>query len=64
MTDGVSLADIAAVTDNKDSMFGGAGGGMWIFALLILLLIGGEVSLEITEESTENQLQKLVFVML
>lgn len=43
MTDGVSLADIAAVTDNnKDGMFGGAGGGgMWIFALLILLLIGG-----------------------
>lgn len=32
MTDGVSLADIAAVTDNnKDGMFGGAGGGgMWI----------------------------------
>lgn len=42
MTDGVSLADIAAVTDNKDGMFDGAGGGgMWIFALLILLLIGG-----------------------
>ena len=40
MTDGVSLADIAAVTDNKDDMFGSAGGGMWIFALLILLLIG------------------------
>ena len=43
MTDGVSLADIAAVTDNnKDGMFGGAGGcGMWIFAFLILLLLGG-----------------------
>ena len=42
MTDGVSLADIAAVTDNKDGMFDCAGGGgMWIFALLILLLIGG-----------------------
>ena len=42
MTDGVSLADIAAVTDKNDGMFdGGAGGGMWIFALLILLLIGG-----------------------
>ena len=41
MTDGVSLADIAAVTDDKDGVFGGAGGGMWIFALLILLLIGG-----------------------
>ena len=41
MTEGVSLADIAAVTDNKDGMFGGDGGGMWIFALLILLLIGG-----------------------
>lgn len=43
MTDGVSLADIAAVTDkNNNGMFGGdCGGGMWIFALLILLLIGG-----------------------
>ena len=42
MTDGVSLADIAAVTDSRDGMFDGAGGGgMWIFALLILLLIGG-----------------------
>lgn len=41
MTDGVSLADIAAVTDKNDSMFGGGNGGMWIFALLILLLIGG-----------------------
>ncbi len=42
MTDGVSLADIAAVTDkNNDGMFGSSGGGMWIFALLILLLIGG-----------------------
>ena len=42
MTDGVSLADIAVVTDKNDNMFGGAGGGgMWIFALLILLLIGG-----------------------
>lgn len=41
MTDGVSLADIAAVTDKSDGMFGGANGGMWIFALLILLLIGG-----------------------
>lgn len=43
MTDGVSLADIAAVTDKADdNVFGGAGGGgMWIFALLILLLIGG-----------------------
>lgn len=43
MTDGVSLADIAAVTDKADNnMFGGAGGGgMWIFALLVLLLLGG-----------------------
>lgn len=42
MTDGVSLADIAAVTDkSNDGMFGSSGGGMWIFALLILLLIGG-----------------------
>lgn len=42
MTDGVSLADIAAVTNKNDGgMFGNDGGGMWIFALLILLLIGG-----------------------
>ena len=41
MTDGVSLADIAAVTDKNDNMFGDGNGGMWIFALLILLLIGG-----------------------
>ena len=34
MTDGVSLADIAAVTDNKDGMFGGAGGGVPEFALV------------------------------
>lgn len=38
---GLSLADIAAVTDNKsDGAFGG-GNSMWVFALLILLLIGG-----------------------
>ena len=41
MDTGVSLADIAAVTDRDESMFGGGTGGMWIFALLILLLIGG-----------------------
>lgn len=42
MDTGVSLADIAAVTDKtNDGMFSGSGGGMWIFALLILLLIGG-----------------------
>lgn len=42
MDNGLSLADIAAVTDTKnDGMFGGSNGGMWIFALLILLLIGG-----------------------
>ena len=40
MDTGVSLADIAAVTDKNDGMFGGGNGGMWIFALLILLLIG------------------------
>lgn len=40
-TGNVSLADIAAVTDKNDGMFGGGTGGMWIFALLILLLIGG-----------------------
>lgn len=39
MENGVSLADIAAVTKNNEGMFGG-NGGMWIFALLILLLIG------------------------
>ena len=41
MDTGVSLADIAAVTDRDESMFGSGTGGMWIFALLILLLIGG-----------------------
>ena len=41
MDNGVSLADIAAVTDRNDGMFDGGTGGMWIFALLILLLIGG-----------------------
>ena len=41
MNEGVSLADIAAVTDKNDGMFSGGNGGMWIFALLILLLIGG-----------------------
>ena len=35
----MSLSDIAAVTKDNDGMFGG-NGGMWIFALLILLLIG------------------------
>lgn len=40
MENGVSLADIAAVTDrNNDGMFGGSG-GMWIFALLILAMLG------------------------
>lgn len=35
-----SLADIAAVTrGNEDGMFG-CGGGMWIFALLILAMLG------------------------
>lgn len=35
-----SLADIAAVTrSNEDGMFG-CGGGMWIFALLILAMLG------------------------
>lgn len=37
---GLSLADIAAVTDKNDGAFGG-GNSMWVFALLILLLIGG-----------------------
>lgn len=39
MENGLSLADIAAVTKENDGMFAG-NGGMWIFALLILLLIG------------------------
>lgn len=39
---GLSLADIAAVTDNKnDGVLGGGNSGLWVFALLILLLIGG-----------------------
>ena len=36
---GYSLADIASVANGNDGMFGN--GGMWIFALLILVLIGG-----------------------
>lgn len=35
-----SLADVAAATGKNDGMFGGCGGGMWIFALLILVLLG------------------------
>lgn len=38
---GLSLADIAAVTDKNDGAFGGGNTGMWVFGLLILLLIGG-----------------------
>lgn len=38
---GYTLSDIAAVSGNKDGIFGGNSGGMWIFALLILMLIGG-----------------------
>lgn len=34
-----SLSDIAAVSGRNDGMFGG--NGMWIFALLILMLLGG-----------------------
>lgn len=38
-----SIADIAAVTERGNGgIFGGSdGGGMWIFALLILVLLGG-----------------------
>lgn len=38
---GLSLADIAAVTDKNDGAFGGGNTGMWVFGLLVLLLIGG-----------------------
>lgn len=39
--DNFSLSDVAAVTrGDNNGMFGCGGGGMWIFALLILLLIG------------------------
>lgn len=38
---GLSLADIAAVTDKSDGAFGSGNTGMWVFGLLILLLIGG-----------------------
>ena len=41
MDTGVSLSDIAAVTKDNDGVFGGAGSGVWIFALLILLMLGG-----------------------
>ena len=35
----MSLSDIAAVTKDNDEYFGN--GGMWIFALLILMMMGG-----------------------
>ena len=35
----MSLSDIAAVTKDNDDCFGN--GGMWIFALLILMMMGG-----------------------
>lgn len=35
-----SLADISAVTGSKNGMFGDCGGGMWIFALLVLMFMG------------------------
>ena len=39
--DNFSLSDVAAVTrGDNNGMFGCGGGGMWTFALLILLLIG------------------------
>lgn len=38
----MTLADIAAVTDRDNNAFGGNNGGMWIFALLILLMMGGD----------------------
>lgn len=37
----MTLADIAAVTDRDNNAFDGNNGGMWIFALLILLMMGG-----------------------
>ena len=38
MENGLSLADIAAVTKENDGMFAG-NGGMWIFALHIHLIL-------------------------
>ena len=37
----MTLADIAAVTDRDNNAFDGNNGEMWIFALLILLMMGG-----------------------
>ena len=37
--DNYSLSDVAAVTRDNGGMFGG-NGGMWIFALLVLCLLG------------------------
>ena len=37
-----SLADISAVTGKDTNVLGGGGSGLWVFALLILLLIGGD----------------------
>ncbi len=38
--DNYTISDIAAVTGRNDGMFGAGNGGMWIFALLILLAMG------------------------
>lgn len=38
---GYSLADVAAVSNRENGFFGGNDGGMWIFALLILAMLGG-----------------------
>lgn len=40
MDNGYNLADIAAASGKNNDMFGG-GSGVWIFALLILALMGG-----------------------
>ena len=61
MDNGLSLADIAAVTDTKnDGMFGGSNGGMWIFALLILLLIGGGGFFGGANGATQADIQRAV----
>lgn len=51
----MSPADMAAVMGNEGA--GGCGGGMWIFALLILLAIGGGGVF--SEEKTETVVQRL-----
>lgn len=51
----MTLADIAAVTDRDNNAFGGNNGGMWIFALLILLRWAEATGTEETRTAEANR---------